>query len=459
MAVDLSSVVNSNRVRILKSGNPKGQTVLYWMQKDKRVADNWALLHAQELALKNNSSLMVCFNFIGKFPEANIRQYSFLFEGLKETEKTLNQLNIPFHMLQGKCDTELLKFIKNEKVGILVTDFSPLKIHRRRTKQVCDAVDIPVHQVDANNIVPVWKASDKQEWSAYTIRRKIQKHLDEYLTDFPKIKRHPINNNQSTSKIDWASVYSNLTIDHGVKEIDWLKPGENAGKKQLHKFLSQPIDNYTSQRNDPNRDVLTNLSPYLHFGHISSQRVALHLYQIDTIENKSILEQIVVRRELAVNFCYFNRNYDNFDGFPKWAQESLHEHWNDPRDYLYPYEAFEAADTHDELWNAAQSQMVHLGKMHTYMRMYWAKKILEWSLNPEVALQIAIDLNDKYELDGRDANGYTGIAWSIGGVHDKPWFERPVFGKIRFMSYNGCKNKFNIDEYLSYVNSLKSLWQ
>lgn len=457
MVAHSSSIVNPNRIRILNPGNPEGKIVLYWMQKDKRVDDNWALLYAQEVALKNNCSLMVCFTFIGKFPEANIRQYSFLFEGLKETERTLNQLNIPFHMIQGKCDIELLKFIKKEKIGLLVTDFSPLRIHRRRTKQVCDAVNIPAHQVDANNIIPAWKVSNKQEWSAYTLRRKMQKHLGEYLTDFPNVKRHPIKHVQSSSKVDWKSTYANLSIDQGVKEIDWLKPGEKAGIKQLHEFLSQPIEKYTSQRNDPNRDVLTNLSPYLHYGQISSQRVALHLQEIDTIENKSILEQIVVRRELAVNFCFYNDNYDNIDGFPNWAKESLREHWNDPRDYLYPHEAFEAADTHDPLWNAAQSQMVHLGKMHTYMRMYWAKKILEWSPNPEVALQIAIDLNDKYELDGRDSNGYTGIAWSIGGVHDRPWFERPIFGKIRFMSFNGCKNKFNINHYISDVDSLKSL--
>ena len=157
---------------------------------------------------------------------------------------------------------------------------------------------------------------------------------------------------------------------------------------------------------------------------------------------------MIIRRELSDNFCEYEKNYDYFEGFHHWAQKSLNEHRNDEREYIYTDEQFEEADTHDPLWNAAQNQMKTTGKMHGYMRMYWAKKILEWSPSPEIALQVAINLNDKYELDGRDPNGYTGIAWSIGGIHDRAWFERPVYGKIRYMNYNGCKSKFNVFKYI-----------
>jgi len=197
------------------------------------------------------------------------------------------------------------------------------------------------------------------------------------------------------------------------------------------------------------------MSPYFHFGHISTQRVALEMKnsELDSEDKKAFLEEMIVRRELSDNFCEYEPYYDYFEGFHKWAQETLNDHREDKRDYLYTQDQFEESKTHDPLWNAAQNQMKLEGKMHGYMRMYWAKKILEWSESPEAALQIAIDLNDKYELDGRDPNGYTGIAWSIGGVHDRAWFERPVYGKIRYMNYNGCKSKFNVKNYIEIYPS------
>ena len=197
------------------------------------------------------------------------------------------------------------------------------------------------------------------------------------------------------------------------------------------------------------------MSPYFHFGHISTQRVALEIKNssLKNEDKNSFLEEMIVRRELSDNFCEYEPNYDYFEGFHSWAKKTLNEHRDDERDYLYPKEQFEEAKTHDPLWNAAQNQMREQGKMHGYMRMYWAKKILEWSPSPEIAMQIAIELNDKYELDGRDPNGYAGIAWSIGGVHDRAWFERPVYGKIRYMNYNGCKTKFNVNSYINIYAS------
>ena len=220
------------------------------------------------------------------------------------------------------------------------------------------------------------------------------------------------------------------------------RTGEDAALKKLS-TLSEVLQGYSSLRNDPNKKALSNMSPYFHFGHISAQRVALEIKnsELDSEDKNAFLEEMIVRRELSDNFCEYEPHYDYFEGFHKWAQETLNDHRDDKRDYLYTRDQFEESKTHDPLWNAAQNQMKLEGKMHGYMRMYWAKKILEWSESPEDALQIAIDLNDKYELDGRDPNGYAGIAWSIGGVHDRAWFERPVYGKIRYMNYNGCKSK------------------
>ena len=236
-----------------------------------------------------------------------------------------------------------------------------------------------------------------------------------------------------------------------MAEVSWIKPGEGAAQRALRRFLREGLRSYDEARNDPTVDGQSNLSPFLHFGHISAQRVPLEVRDSDVVgePRDAFLEERIVRRELSDNFCFYNEDYDRFEGFPTWAQTTLKQHGGDRREYTYTLGQFESAGTHDELWNAAQMEMAKTGKMHGYMRMYWAKKILEWTESPEEALKIAMFLNDKYELDGRDPNGYVGCAWSIGGVHDRAWFERPVFGKIRYMSYNGCRSKFDVDSYVA----------
>jgi len=211
---------------------------------------------------------------------------------------------------------------------------------------------------------------------------------------------------------------------------------------------------YGTERNDPNKDCLSGLSPYLHFGQISAQRIALEVNKtgVNDEGSKGFLEELIVRKELADNFCYYNKNYDSFEGFKDWGKETLNKHRKDKRVFLYSRDEFEEARTDDALWNAAQNQMKIEGKMHSYMRMYWAKKILEWTDSPEAAIEIAIYLNDKYELDGRDPNGYCGIAWSIGGIHDRAWVEREIFGKIRYMNYNGCARKFDVKAFEKRYN-------
>ena len=437
-----------SRGRILKSGNHSGKSVLYWMSRDKRVADNWALIAAQKVAIDNRVPLIVCFQYLGEFPLSNIRQYGFLIRGLQETSRKLYDLNIHFYLLKGRAEQKITELIQKRSVGTMIVDYSPLKIYRSRLKKVLQKVNIPTYQVDTHNIIPVWTASDKKEYAAYTIRKKITDQLNNYLTDIPQIVQHPFDGDSLKNESFEESILS-LNIDRSVKEIDWLIPGEKAALEKLD-YLKKGLKQYSIDRNNPNLKALSDLSPYFHYGHISPQRVAFEINKTDlpSEDKQAFLEEMIVRRELSDNFCEYEPSYDFFEGFHPWAQKTLNEHRNDEREYLYSPEQFEAAQTHDPLWNAAQNQMMKTAKMHGYMRMYWAKKILEWSPSPELALQTAIELNDKYELDGRDPNGYTGIAWSIGGIHDRAWFERPVYGKIRYMNYNGCKSKFDVKTYI-----------
>lgn len=310
--------------------------------------------------------------------------------------------------------------------------------------------------MDAHNIVPCWIASPKQEYGAYTIRPKLNRHLPVFLEDFPRLQKHPYPWAPWPEHIDWAEVNRNLLVDKKIIEVNWAEPGEKAAQSSITRFIEEGLSMYNNDRNDPNRAGQSGISPYLHFGHISAQRVALEVLKKKSAQESrdAFLEELIVRRELSDNFCFYNDHYDSFECFPDWAKKTLNEHMKDKRPYLYGLEEFEKAQTHDDLWNAAQMEMVKRGKMHGYMRMYWAKKILEWTQSPMEAMKIAILLNDRYELDGRDPNGYAGIAWSVGGVHDRAWNERNVFGKIRYMSYNGCRSKFDVDAYIRWVDLL-----
>jgi len=414
------------------------------------MEDNWALLAARELALVDRVPLAVVFCLVPKFLDATMRQYGFMLRGLQEMERNLAEKNISFFLLRGSPGSEIPRFVKKYGVGALVTDFDPLHIKREWKESVKDAIDLPFYEVDARNIVPCWIASPKQEYGAYTLRPKIRRALPEFLEDFPRLEKHPISWRERTGKIDWSEVKKTLRVDRTVSEMDWIIPGEHAAQKVLREFIAKKLASYQEGRNDPTEDAQSNLSPYLHFGHISAQRIALEVmgHDADKESREAFLEELIVRRELSDNFCFYNVQYDSFESFPQWAKKTLNDHRKDRRTHIYSLEDFELANTHDDLWNAAQREMARTGKMHGYMRMYWGKKILEWMESPEEALRIAIYLNDRYELDGRDTNGYTGIAWCTGGVHDRAWPERPIFGKIRYMSYGGCKSKFDVMAYI-----------
>lgn len=431
--------------------------IVYWMSRDQRVSDNWALIRAYELAKEFNTSLSVVFCLRKEFEGATERLIDFMLFGLEGLEASLKAKNIQFYFLLGHPEKEIPLFIKKQKAGYLVTDFNPLRWKQDWNKSINQKIKVPFEEVDAHNIVPVWEASSKQEFGAYTLRPKIRKVLPEFLEEFPEIG---VMNDELRIKgkliNDWGKIRSQIKTDASVKKVTWIKSGEKEGLKALDKFLQSGITDYNQFRNDPTKDAQSNLSPYIHFGQISAQRIALEIGKIQghTASKEAFLEELIIRKELSDNFCFYNLNYDSPEGFPNWAKKSLSEHHRDPRDYIYTLSELEKAETHDELWNAAQIEMVKRGKMHGYIRMYWAKKILEWTHDPREAQKIAIYLNDKYFLDGRDPNGYTGIAWSIGGVHDRAWFDRPIFGKIRFMSYNGAKSKFKVEDYIEKMQGL-----
>jgi deoxyribodipyrimidine photo-lyase len=257
--------------------------------------------------------------------------------------------------------------------------------------------------------------------------------------------------------IDWTTIQSKLQCDMTIPPVAHIQPGTRAGLATLALFVTTKLGIYHDKRNQPQIDACSNMSPYFHFGQVAPQRAALCALNYKAQRKESVdgfFEESVVRRELADNFCLHQPKYDSVEGFSQWARDSLELHASDPREYIYTEQQFEEGRTHDELWNAAQLEMVHAGKMHGFMRMYWAKKILEWTPTPATALAIALKLNDKYELDGRDPNGFVGCAWAIGGIHDMGWAERTVFGKVRFMNYNGCKRKFDIGAYVARVRAL-----
>jgi len=445
--------IHPDRIKTIRHGSFNGRGVLYWMQRDKRVEDNWALIASQYIALKHKVPLYVCFQYVGEYKESNLRHYEFLFKGLEQTALELKAKNINFIVLKGLVGKVIPQLIEKKKIGTLIVDYSPIKFYKNRLKIIQNKIQIPFYQVDAHNVIPVWKASDKKEFAAHTLRKKIHTSLHQFLTEFPNIIHHPYGK-KPENKFHFNMLIKNLKTDLSVKPVNWIKSGELSAKKRL-KSLEKSFYDYDENRNDPTKNALSNLSPYFHYGHLSSQRAILEIKNFNLPQNvkEAFIEQVLVRKELADNFCEYEDSYDYFEGFHPWAQKTLNEHRNDEREYLYPKEQFEEAKTHDSLWNAAQIQMMTTGKMHGYMRMYWAKKIMEWSPSPEIAQQIAIDLNDKYQLDGRDPNGYTGIAWSIGGVHDRAWFERPVYGKIRYMNYNGCKSKFDVAKYVKMYES------
>ncbi|KAK3567812.1 hypothetical protein QTP86_026742 [Hemibagrus guttatus] len=463
---------NMKRLRYLSDAQRVRQgcgAVLYWMARDQRVQDNWALVYAQQLALEEKLPLHVCFCLVPRYLDSTYRQYAFMLRGLQEVAKECTSLDIQFHLLSGEPMLTLPSFVKHWDIGGVVTDFNPLRLPLQWTEHVKKELppSVPFIQVDAHNVVPCWEASNKLEYAARTIRGKITKLLPEFLTEFPPVVTHPHTSTKMAkagvfyiiiiiiiiimnSKVNWEEVMSSLEVDRSVGEVVWAQPGTAGGVAMLESFIDKRLRLFATERNNPNADALSQLSPWIHSGQLSAQRVLLEVQRWGKRLTESVAsfkEELLVRRELSDNFCFYNNNYDNINGAYDWAKKTLQYHAKDSRPYLYTREQLEHAETYDQLWNAAQRQLVLEGKMHGFMRMYWAKKILEWTASPEEAVNISIYLNDRYSLDGCDPNGYVGCMWSICGIHDQGWSERPVFGKVRYMNYAGCKRKFDVGQF------------
>jgi deoxyribodipyrimidine photo-lyase len=423
-----------NRGRILNQSPRKSGPIVYWMNREMRLEDNWALIYAQTLANQEQQPCIVIFSLFDHFESAKNQPEDKMFQrmklGLKHVRDLAKQKHVPFYVLHGKTELTIPRFLKEVNAGIFITDFTPLKDMRMLRQTLANKISMQMIEVDAHNIVPIHIASEKQEWGAYTLRPKIHRLLPTYL--------HPYPDWISTKSFAYQGPHDESFLDGYVESFD--------PKKALKDFIQKRLDRY-EERNDPSVEATSRLSSYFHYGHLSSQTVALAVKETGS-SHEAYLEELIVRKELADNFCFYNPHYDTFLGFPDWAKKTLDAHRQDKREFVYTESQFAEGKTHDDAWNAAQLQMVKTGYMHGYMRMYWAKKILEWTPTPEEALRIANTLNDRFELDGRDPNGYTGTAWAIGGVHDRPWQERPIFGMIRFMNAAGLKRKFDIGAYI-----------
>jgi len=449
--------MNKRRIRRLNTVEtiPNSGPIVYWMNRDQRLYRNWAVVYGLRLAATYNRRFCIVVSL-----RSDLRKHSgtrrlvdFMLTGLESLESNAQKYGIGFFYLDGDPAEKIPEFLKENNAAVLINDFSPLETPKKWKAQVAQKISIPFYEVDTHNIVPCWITSPKQEYAARTIRPKIHKNLDEFLDEFPQFSGPEIT--WKTPKINWLALKENFKVDESVV-LNQFESGEKIAQGKLGSFIQHYLSGYAEKRNDPSLNHLSHLSPYLHFGQLSSQHVALSVQKanVSKEDKEAFLEELIVRKELSDNYCFYNKDYKSFEGFPLWAQTTLDEHRSDPREFLYTKEEFEKGLTHDSAWNAAQLELVKTGKMHGYMRMYWAKKILEWTKSPEQALEWAIYLNDKYSLDGRDPNGYVGIAWAIGGVHDRAWTERDVLGKIRYMNYNGLKRKFALEAYIERVDSL-----
>jgi len=449
-------MIQPERIRVLNNKQARdGRYVLYWMQAAQRAECNHALEYAIRTANKLGKSVLVFFGVTEKWPQANQHHYYFMLEGLRKVRKELEAKGIQMVIRRQSPDSGAAELA--EDAAMVVVDAGHLRVQRKWRTHAARKIGCALHEVETNLIVPVEEASVKENFSAGTFRPRITKKLDRYLVPLrqSKLRQDSLGLKLPTFNIDDIDeALSGLDVDGSITKVGCFHGGTNHAKRHLSDFLRNKLNHFAELRNDPNADCVSNMSPYLHFGQISPLFIALEVLKRSGGDKNAYLEELIVRRELSHNFVFYNRDYDTYAALPPWARRTLNFHARDKRQYVYSLEQFEKAQTHDPYWNAAQKEMVLTGKMHGYMRMYWGKKILEWSKNPRAGFKIALYLNNKYELDGRDPNAFAGVAWCFG-KHDRAWAERPVFGKVRYMNATGLKRKFDVDAYVRKVQALE----
>lgn len=458
----------------------KGRYVLYWMQQAQRLHFNPALQYAATRANQMNTSLLVAFVIMDCIPAAEAEHYCFMLEGLRDMLLESRNLGLDFRIYGGDA-VDIISALGHDAC-LVVMDHSCLAWQKALRQSVKDSLSCTlVTEIDTETVVPVHIASDKEEYSAATLRTKLLRVLPEYLVfDDPPLPELPLadcgirdaqcfkGEPVSTDELfQFAS--ERIGLWAGSRRYS-LKGGYTEAKRHLGIFSETKLAFYSLYRNHPDKDYQSEMSPYLHFGQISPLDIIHSLFpEHDAYALRALLkgrkalndasrnmadylEELIVRRELSWNFCTYNEDYGSFACLPGWAKASLLNHIHDPRDKHYSLEVLENAETEDEYWNAAQRQMLSRGKMHNYMRMYWGKRVLAWFDSVEEAYALLLYLNDKYSLDGRDANSYAGVAWCFG-KHDRPWAERPIYGMIRYMNDNGLQRKFDMQAYISKVAS------
>ena len=451
--------IEDTRIRLLNDLAPreKGEYVLYWLQQSQRAEHNPALEHAARRANQHGKPLLVGFGLMDDYPEANARHYRFMLEGLVEVASALERRGIHFILRRGAPDAVAIDLVR--KALLVVCDRGYLRHQKVWRRRVADEASCRVEQVEADVVVPVDVASAKREYAARTLRPKLHRLLEDYLVE---LNTTAVEHDAMRLSIggedlsDADSLLNRLKVDRDVAPVDCFRGGTAEAKRVFRHFLDQRFSAYKANRNQPQTNDVSHMSKYLHFGQISPVWLALQVREAVAKSNENrhaFIEELVVRRELAINFCEFEPDHDSYSCLPEWARTTLAEHQDDPRPHHYTRAQLVAAETHDPYWNAAMREMVHTGYVHNYMRMYWGKKILEWTNTPEYAFRTALYLNNKYLLDGRDPNSYAGVAWVFGN-HDRGWAERKVFGKVRYMNAAGLERKCDIDAYVEKTQAL-----
>lgn len=455
----VTELARNDRVRVRRAGDPDsdGSCVVYWMQRSQRAIDNPALDVAIRLGNELRKPVVVFLAPMPFYPHANLRHYSFLAEGIGDIAQGVLSRNVGL-VLRTYPDHSLMRFADEVRPAIVIGDENPLRETEEWRVKVSRNLKMPFWTVDSDVIVPSLLLG-REHFAARTIRPKIHELLPQFLVPARSVKAHvrwQKPKNLESLRVG-ADLMAGWPLDRSVHPISGCRGGTRQGMRVLKEFLADGLRNYPVERNRPERNGTSHLSPYLHFGQISPLTIALAVRtaRAPAASKQAFLEQLIVRRELAVNFVRFNPTYDSFESLEPWAERSFARHAGDRRPVIYTDEQLDRGETQDPLWNAAQKQMVLTGWMHNYLRMYWAKKILEWSPSVATAYRRAVWLNDRYELDGRDPNGYAGIAWAIVGKHDRPWFERPIFGTVRYMSFASTSKKFDSRKYIEQVNRLE----
>jgi len=437
-----------------------GDWVLYWMQQSQRAHDNPALEYAIYRANQLDLPVLVVFALMDAYPEANLRHYRFMLEGLAETQNLLTRRRIRMVVRKG-APAEVVAPLA-QRAALLVCDVGYTRHQRSWRETLSQAVPCRTMAVEGDAVVPVATVSPKAEYAARTIRPKINQHLEHFMVPCPRYRPKRSSVELRVDGMDLSNleaVLEGLDIDTSVPAVpQFFRGGPGEAKRRLRRFIARNIERYDANRNQPQTDDISHMSPYLHFGQISPVFVALKISGATAgmgIDRAAYLEELIVRRELAINFVHYTPEYDRFSCLPGWAQKTLHEHASDQREQIYDRDSLAAGETHDRYWNAAMAEMRHTGFMHNYMRMYWGKKILEWTPSPEQAFDTALALNNKYFIDGRDPNSFAGVGW-VFGVHDRAWFERDIFGKVRYMAATGLERKCDINAYVEKVAALSS---